>query len=128
MTLRRFKGTQFREGTVDFSLKCIQLLKNDFFKQQYRIFNAIIPGQDRIYPNTHLCRTFLLGILTLEIAEHKLYQIVVGVLNFDPWPEQQELAQRSMLYMKKKILIQAMQCFYGTLLPTRSFSKPRPLR
>ena len=30
--------------------------------------------------------------------------------------------------MKKKILIQAMPCFYGELLPTDIFSKPRPLR
>ena len=28
----------------------------------------------------------------------------------------------------KKILIQAMPCFYGELLPTGIFSKPRPLR
>ena len=38
------------------------MLQNDFFKQQYKSFNATIPGQGRIYPNTHLCRTFLLGI------------------------------------------------------------------
>ena len=61
MTPRRFKCTQFREGTLDFSLKCIKLLQNDFFKQRYITVNAIIPGQDRIYPNTHLCRTFFAG-------------------------------------------------------------------
>ena len=61
MTPRHFKCTQFREGTLDFSLECIKLLQNDFFKQLYITFNAIIPGQDRIYPNTHLCRTFFAG-------------------------------------------------------------------
>ena len=37
------------------------MLVNDFFNQRYITFNhvnAIIPGQDRVYPNTH----FLLGI------------------------------------------------------------------
>ena len=38
------------------------MLQNDFCKQSYITFNATIPGQDRIYPNTNLCRTFLLGI------------------------------------------------------------------
>ena len=42
-------------------------------------------------------------ILTLEITEHKMYQIIVGVLNFDPWPQQQALTQRSMLYMKNNL-------------------------
>ena len=58
MTLENFKCTQFRKGTLDFSLECIQLLQNDFFTQRYITFNAIISGQDRIYLNTHLCRTF----------------------------------------------------------------------
>ena len=58
MTPGRFKCTQFRLGALDFSLECIQLLQNYFFNQQYIIFDATIPGQDRIYPNTHLCRTF----------------------------------------------------------------------
>ena len=44
------------------------------------------------------------NILTLEITEHKLYQIVVGVLNFDPWPQQQAFTQRSMLYIYGKQL------------------------
>ena len=38
------------------------MLQNDFFKKRYMIFNETIPGQDRIDPNIHLCRTFLLGI------------------------------------------------------------------
>ena len=63
MTPRRFKCTQFRERTLDFSLECIKLLQNDFFKQRYITFNAIIPGKDRIYPNTHLCRKFFAGYI-----------------------------------------------------------------
>ena len=50
MTPRRFKCIQFHEGTFNFSLECIQLLQNDFFKQRYITFNATISGQDRIYP------------------------------------------------------------------------------
>ena len=38
------------------------MLQNDLFKQQFMIFNATISGQDRIYPNFHFCRTFLLCI------------------------------------------------------------------
>ena len=63
VTPRRFKFTQFRNGTLDFSLKCIQLFQNDFYKQRYITFNATIPDQDRIYPNTHLCRTFFAGYI-----------------------------------------------------------------
>ena len=58
---------KFRKGILDFRLECITLLQNDFFKQRYITFNVTIPGQDRIDPNTHLCRTFLLGILILFI-------------------------------------------------------------
>ena len=54
----------------------------------------------------------VVNILTLEITEHKLYQIVVGVLNFDPWPQQQALSQRSMLYIYGK---QMMKCLDGRL-------------
>ena len=39
------------------------MLQNDFFKQRYETFNATIPGQDRIYMNTHLCRTFFAGYI-----------------------------------------------------------------
>ena len=46
----------------------------------------------------------VVNILTLEITEHKLYQIVVGVLNFDPWLQQQALTQRYMLYIYGKQL------------------------
>ena len=46
--------------------------------------------------------------LTLEITEHKLYPIVVGVLNFDPWPQQQALTQ---IYGK-----QMRKCWDGQLL------------
>ena len=48
---------------LDFSLECIQLLQNDFFKQRYITLNAAISGQDRIYPNTDLCRTFFAGYI-----------------------------------------------------------------
>ena len=58
MTPRRFKCTQFRKGTLDFNFQCIKLLENDFCKERYITLNATIPGQDRIYPKTHLCRTF----------------------------------------------------------------------
>ena len=66
MTPRRFKCSKFREGTLDFSLEGIKLLHNDFFKQRYITINAIIPGQDRIYPNTHVCRTFFAGYISNE--------------------------------------------------------------
>ena len=55
----------------------------------------------------------VVNILTLEITEHKLYQNVVGVLNFDPWPQQQALTQRSMLYIYSK---QLRKCWDGQLL------------
>ena len=55
----------------------------------------------------------VVNILTLEITEHKLYQIVVGVLTFDPWPQQQALTQRSMLYIYGK---QLRKCWDGQLL------------
>ena len=60
---------------MNFSLECTQLLQNDFFKQRYITLNAIIPGQDRIYPNTNLCRTFLLGIyIKADVDKGKCYQ------------------------------------------------------
>ena len=58
MTPRRFKYSEFRKGTFDFNFECINLLQNDFCKQQDITLNATISGQDRIYPKTHLCRTF----------------------------------------------------------------------
>ena len=63
VTPKRLKCMQFRKGSLDFSLECIQMLQNDFSKQRYITLNATVPGQDKIYPNTHLCRNFLLGIL-----------------------------------------------------------------
>ena len=53
------------------------------------------------------------NISILKITEHKLYQIVVGVLNFDPWPQQKALTQRSMLYIYNK---QMKKCWDGRLL------------
>ena len=61
----------------------------------------------------------VVNILALEITEHKLYQIVVGVLNFDPWPQQQALTQRSMLYTYGK---QLWKCWDGQLL-NHTFSR-----
>ena len=58
MTPRRFKCSQFRESILDFNFECTKLLQNDFRKQRYITLNATIPGQDRIYPKTHLCSTF----------------------------------------------------------------------
>ena len=58
VTLRRFKCSQFGTGTLNFNFECIRLLQNDFCKQRYITLNATISGQDRIYPKTHLCRTF----------------------------------------------------------------------
>ena len=58
-----FKCTRFRKGILDYSLECITLLQNDFFKQRYITFNVTIPGQDRIDPNTYLCRTFFTGYI-----------------------------------------------------------------
>ena len=45
---------------MDFNFECTKLLENDVCKQRYITSKAIIPGQDRIYPKIHLCRTFLL--------------------------------------------------------------------
>ena len=58
MTPRCFKCSQFRKGALDFNFECNKLLQNDFCKQRYMTLNATIPGQDRIDPKTHLCRTF----------------------------------------------------------------------
>ena len=55
----------------------------------------------------------VVNISTLEITEHKPYQIDVGVLNFDHWPQQQALTQRSMLYIYGK---QLRECWDGQLL------------
>ena len=71
MTPRRLKCTRFPKGILDFSLECITLLQNDFFKQRYITFNVTIPGQDIIDPNTHRCRTFLTGY----IYRHNIYRI-----------------------------------------------------
>ena len=59
MAPRHFKCSQFRKGILDFNFECIRLLQNDFCKQRYITLNATISSQDRIYPKTHLCRTFL---------------------------------------------------------------------
>ena len=45
-----------------FNFECLNLLQNDFCKQRYITLNATISGQDRIYPKTHLCRTFGVGV------------------------------------------------------------------
>ena len=63
MTPRCFKCTQFRKGTLEYSLEGIQLLQNNFFKQRSVTFNATISGHDRIHPNTQLCRTFFTGYI-----------------------------------------------------------------
>ena len=63
MTPRRFKCSQVRKSNLDFNFECTKLLQNDVRKQRYITLNASsIPGQDRIYPKTHLCRTFLLSL------------------------------------------------------------------
>ena len=56
------KYSQFHKGTLDFNFECIKWLQNDCCKQRYIALNATVPGRDRIYPKTHLCRTFLLSI------------------------------------------------------------------
>ena len=66
MTPRRFTCTQFRKGILDYSLECITLLQNDFFKQRYMTYNVTIPGQDTIDPNTYLCRTFFTEYILLR--------------------------------------------------------------
>ena len=45
------------KGTFYFNFECVNLLQNDFCIR-YITLNASISGQDRIYPKTHLCRTF----------------------------------------------------------------------
>ena len=50
----------------------------------------------------------VVNILTLEITEHKLYQIGVG-----PWPQHQALTQRSIIYIYGK---QLKKCWDGQLL------------
>ena len=47
---------------MNFNLECTQLLQNDFFKQRYITFNAIIPGQDRFTRTPTCAELFLLGI------------------------------------------------------------------
>ena len=84
MTPRRLKCTHFRKGILDFSLECIQLLQNDFFKQRYITFNAIIPGQDRIYPNTHLCRTFFAGYIYTIYFRYSTVWIANMEIGFNP--------------------------------------------
>ena len=73
MTPRRFKCSQFRKDTLDFNFECIKMLQNDFCKQLYKLFNATISDQDRIYPKTHLCRTFLLSIYAIKRACSWIY-------------------------------------------------------
>ena len=69
LTLRRFKCSQFRKSNSDFNFECTKLLQNDFRKQRYITLNdATIPGQDRIYPKTNLCRTFLLSIIVTGVC------------------------------------------------------------
>ena len=65
MTPRCFKCTGFRKGNLDYCLECITLLQNDFFNLRYITFNVTIPGQDRIDPNTYLCRTFFTGYINI---------------------------------------------------------------
>ena len=65
MTPRCFKCSQFRKGTLDFTAQCNKLLQNYFCKQGYTTLNATIPGQDRINPKTHLCRTFFAEYIIL---------------------------------------------------------------
>ena len=55
--LYRFLKKSFCNIWMHSKLKS-SLLQNDFFKQQYITLNATVPGQDRIYLKTHLCRTF----------------------------------------------------------------------
>ena len=64
MTPRCFKCIQFRNGILDFNFECNKLLQNDFCKQRYITLNANIPGQDRINPKTHLCRTYFAGSIS----------------------------------------------------------------
>ena len=68
MAPKRFKRSQFRKGDLDFNFECTNLLLINFRKQRYIPLNATIPGQDSIYPKTHLCRTFLLSIFEGQMA------------------------------------------------------------
>ena len=77
MTSRRFKCAQFRKGTLDFNFECAKLLQNVFCKQRCVTLNATFPDQDRIYQQTHLCRTFLLSIVMLS----RIYLPIVQSLN-----------------------------------------------
>ena len=76
MTPRRFKCSQFPKVTLDFNFECIKILQNDFCKQRYIIFNATISGEDRIYPKTHLCRTFLLSICVNAINMYVTFNLL----------------------------------------------------
>ena len=73
MTPRHFKCSQFRKSNLDYNFECTKLLQIDFRKQRYITLNATIPGQDRIYPKTHLCGTFLLSI----------YEAILWLLKID---------------------------------------------
>ena len=71
MTPRHFKCSLFHKGTFDFNFECINLLQKDFCKQRYITLNATISGQDRIYPKTHLCRTFF-AEYNIRVSAHDL--------------------------------------------------------
>ena len=60
--------SEFRKGTLFFSLELIQLLYNDFFKQQYITLNATVLGLDRINLKSKVCRTMLAGYATFYYA------------------------------------------------------------
>ena len=68
-TPRRFKCSQFHKGTLDLNFECIKLLQNDFCKQRHIPLNVTIPGQDRICPKTHLCRTFFAEYMSCVMSK-----------------------------------------------------------
>ena len=85
-------------GYLDFNFECIKMFQNDFCKQQYIIFNATISGQDRIYPKTHLCRTFLLSIfptfLTSRfslLSTHLMHLPIKDMLNWLTFGRESEM-------------------------------------
>ena len=85
MTPRHFECSQLRKGILNFNFECIKLLQNGFRKQRYITLNATIPDQDRIYPKTHLCRTFLLRIYSNNKAKNLISKIRKVRLGCTPW-------------------------------------------
>ena len=126
MTPRRFKCLQFRKGTLDFNFECINLLQNDFCKQRYITLNATISGKDRIYPKTHLCRTFFAEyIIIISVPGHCFplnnkrcfqnhpYSMIMAHLDISKMPHYRTADLRLFAYAGSRSFHAAAQTIYA---------------